>query len=222
MTRSPFFLRPLLALLLAGGVQAAGAAQIQLYESGPAEDAAFLRFVNGGDAVMDVSAKGSKARLTLDAAHPASDFMPVRAKTNVQGTLSSGGKQANVDVAVQPGEFLTVVGLPDGAKLVREQPDDFNALKVSLGFYNLDPSCADAGLLAAGRNVAIFEQVAQGGAARRQVNPVALQVVASCGGQPSGKALDLGVLQAGDRHTVLLLPSAKGPRLLHAPDKTSF
>ena len=46
-------------------------------------------------------------------------------------------------------------------------------------------------------------------------------VRASCGGQPAGQELDLGALQAGDRHTVFLLPSAQGPRLLHAADQTA-
>ena len=71
------------------------------------------------------------------------------------------------------------------------------------------------------RNLAMFEHVADGGAARRLVKPGSLKVRASCGGQPAGQELDLGALQAGERHTVFLLPSAQGPRLLHAPDQTA-
>ncbi len=213
------------ALTLALGVQAADAATIQLYETGPAEDASFVRFVNGGEGQLDVTAKGSQARIKLDARQPVSDFMPVRAGTKMQGTLDASGRKREVDIAVQPGEFASVIGLPGKdvpqAVIMREQPDDFNALKVSIGFYNADASCTDAGLLAAGRNVAMFEHVAQGAVARRQVNPVALSVVASCGGKATGNTLDLGTLQAGDRHTVFLLPSAGGPRLLHAVDKTA-
>lgn len=213
----------MLAAALALVHTASMGAQIELYETGPAEDASFVRFVNGGATPMEIIAKGSQARVQLDAAHSVSDFLPVRAGTQIGGTLASGDLRQDVAISVKPGEFATVVGITaEGGKLqavvVREQPDDFNALKASVGFYNLDASCADAGLLAAGRNVAIFEHVADAAAARRQVNPVALAVQASCGGKPAGTALDLGNLQAGERHTVLLLPSANGPRLLHAVD----
>lgn len=217
--------RTLGALTLLLCAHAAGAATIQLYETGPAEDASFVRFVNGGTDEVDVSAKGSQARIKLDAQQPVSDFMPVRAGATMQGTLESGARKQNVDISVQPGEFASVVGLPtkDGlqAVIMREQPDDFNALKVSIGFYNLDPGCADAGMLAAVRNVAMFEHVANGSVARRQVNAVPLSVIASCGGKPTGTAVDLGTLQAGERHTLFLLPSSSGPRLLHALDKTA-
>ncbi len=222
---SLFLSRGLAALSFALAAGVAGAAQIQLYETGPAEDASFVRFVNSGAEPMAVSAKGSQARIQLDAAHPASDFMPVKAGAKMQGLLESGGRKQEVDISVQPGEFASVVGLPgkDGlqARIVREQPEDFNALKVSVGFYNLDPSCADAGLLAVPRNLAMFEHVADGAVARRLVNPVSLKVRASCGGQPAGQELDLGALQAGERHTVFLLPSAQGSRLLHAADQTA-
>ena len=80
-----------LSFALAAGV--AGAAQIQLYETGPAEDASFVRFVNAGTEPMAVSAKGSQARIQLDAAHPASDFMPVKAGAKMQGLLESAGRK---------------------------------------------------------------------------------------------------------------------------------
>lgn len=215
------FILALAAALAAHGVS--HAAQMELYETGPAQDASFLRFVNGGTMSMDVSASGSQARITLDGKQPASNFLPVRAGAALQGTLTSGAAKQVVSVTAQPGEFVSVVGVAaaDGtlrSVTLREQPDDFNALKASLGFYNLDSACANAGLMAAGRNVAIFERVADGATARRQVNPVALSVQPSCGGKPVGQPLDLGTLQAGERYTVFLLPSAQGPRLLRAVD----
>ncbi len=216
-------LRGALGLTLALLAPVAMSATIQLYETGPAEDAAFVRFVNGGEQPMGVSAKGSQGRIEVDAAEPVSAFMPVRGGARMQGRLESARQGQDLDVTVQPGEFASVVGLPgkDGLQtvVVREQPDDFNAAKVSIAFYNLDAGCADAGLVAAPRNLALFERVPQGQAARRLVNPVALNVSASCGGQVLPQVLELGTLQAGDRHTVFLLPSAQGPRLLHAEDR---
>lgn len=52
--------------------------------------------------------------------------------------------------------------LPDGAGtskvVVREQPDDFNGLKASLAFFNVDASCADASLRPAGRTADLFKR----------------------------------------------------------------
>jgi len=115
-----------------------------------------------------------------------------------------------------------VIGLGNGKELrlvtLREQPDDFNALKASLAFYSLDGSCANAGLQAAGRNVDIFKDVAEGSLQRRSINPLKLSVQLRCGGAAVGQPLDLGQLAAGQRYTLFLVPSAQGPRLFQAVD----
>lgn len=140
----------------------------------------------------------------------------------IKGTLALAGLQQALDVSVQPGEFATVVGVPDGNALrlvtVREQPDDFNALKASLAFYSLDANCTQPSLRSASGNVAIFKDVADGTAQRRSINPLKLAVQLTCGGAPRGDALDLGQLAAGQRYTVLLAPGAQGPRLYQAQD----
>ncbi|MDF0734244.1 alginate O-acetyltransferase AlgF [Pseudomonas entomophila] len=207
----------LAALLCLGGAQAA---EIPLYPTGPSEDAAFLRFFNAGAAELRLSA-GNGAGLSLPAGS-ASDFLTVPAGKPIEGQLALAGQQQALKVSVAPGEFATVVGLPEAKGLrlvtVREQPDDFNALKASLAFYSLDPSCAQPGLASAGKNVAIFKDVADGTAQRRSINPLKLSVQLTCAGAPSGAALDLGQLAAGQRYTVFLAPSAQGPRLFQARD----
>jgi len=213
----------LAAALAALALPAARAADIALYETGPAEDSSFIRFVNGGREPLEVEASGSKARVELPADRPATDFLPIRAGAPIGGTLAGAGGRHDVSVTVQPGEFVSIVGVPGPGRefrivTVRELPDDFNALKASVAFYNLDGGCADAALLAAGRNVVLFDKVPQGESARRQVNPVALQVQLSCAGQPAGPALDLGALEAGQRYTVFLVPSEDGPRIFQATD----
>lgn len=214
---------PCIRLALAGAALAAScaqAAQIELYETGPAEDSSFLRFVNAGEESLDVTAEGSKARIALGAQDPASDFMAVRANATIRGTLLRGKEQSPVTLEVQPGQFATVIGVgtPLKAEVLREEPDDFNALKASLGFYAVDATCRDAALLASPRNVAIFENVADRSVQRRVINPVALAVQLRCGGKPSGEPLDLGTLEAGERYTVFLVPGANGPRLFRAVD----
>ncbi|TBU76921.1 alginate O-acetyltransferase AlgF [Phytopseudomonas daroniae] len=203
--------------------QAGHAAGIPLYPTGPSEDAAFLRFVNAGEGALELAAAGSEARLRLEGEERVSDFLTVPAGRAVKGSLSRGGQRHELDVTVEPGEFTTVVGLPGaGAALelatVREQPDDFNALKASLAFYSLDGRCADAGLRVAGRSVEIFTAVAEGSVQRRSINPVNLSVQLSCAGAPAGEALALGELRAGERYSVFLVPSSEGPRLFQAKD----
>ena len=197
------------------------AAEIPLYPTGPSEDSAFLRFFNAGETPLELNAANG-ASLRLAGEQRASDFLTVPAGKPIQGSLKQGDAQQALDVSVEPGEFATVVGIPAAQGLnlvtVREQPDDFNALKASLAFYSLDGSCANAGLQAAGRNVDIFKDVAEGSLQRRSINPLKLSVQLRCGGAAVGQPLDLGQLAAGQRYTLFLVPSAQGPRLFQAVD----
>jgi len=201
------------------------AADIPLYPTGPAEDAAFIRFVNGGAEPLQVIAQKGQPPLTLEAGQPVSPFYPVATRSAIKGTLASGKTQLPVEVKAQPGEFVTVVALP-GAKGMRlvsvhDLADDFNGLKASLGFFNLDGSCADARLRPAGRNADLFKGVTQGHLQRRSINPVKLSVQLVCADANVGAVLDLGELKPGERYSVFLLPSPSGPRLLAATDTLS-
>lgn len=197
-------------------------ADIPLYPTGPAEDAAFIRFVNGGAEPVQVIAQKGQPPLKLDAAKPVSPFYPVNAGGVIRGTLAGGQKQLPIEVKAQPGEFATVVALPDAKGIkqvtVHDMPDDFNGLKASVGFFNLDPGCKDAALRPAGRTADLFKGVAVGKLQRRAINPVKLSVQLVCANANVGPALDLGELKAGERYSVLLLPSPTGPRLLAATD----
>lgn len=201
---------------------------IPLYETGPSEDASFIRFVNGTEAALSVKAAGAKSSLALTTEKPASDFMPVRADRELKGEFQQGKTALPTATAVQAGEFATVIVVSEGkaglkTQTLRESPDDFNALKASLAFYNLDSSCADASLKAAGRNAVIFKNVAAGSVSeRRQINPVALGVQLLCGGQDTGEPLTLGTLEAGERYSIFLVPSPKGPRIFQATDTVAF
>mgnify|MGYP002759807164 CR=1 FL=1 len=213
--------RTLLALPLALAA-AAASAEVALYPTGPSEDSAFLRFVNVAPGALKMAASGSKASLDLDDAKKVSDYLPVPANKAIKGTLSRAGQTSALDLQVAPGEFATVFAFDDGGKIsqrvVREQPDDFNALKASLAFVSLDPACQGASLRPAGRNAELFKDAADGSVQRRSINPVKLSVQLACAGAPVGEPLDLGELKAGERYSVMLLPSAKGPHLLGATD----
>ncbi|MEI2414860.1 alginate O-acetyltransferase AlgF [Orrella sp. JC864] len=217
---------PTLGALLGAAALCAGAAQAAepaLYETGPAQDSSFIRFIDAGAQGLEVTARGSQARLTLDSGQPASPFMAVGAGKPVQGSLRSGQDSREVSVSVEPGQFVSVIATraPQGGLetvVLHEQPDDFNALRASVAFYNLDAQCPEAALQVAGRDARLFENVAHGQAVRRQVNPVALSLQALCGGQPSGEPLQMGTLAAGERYTVILARQDGGARLFHVID----
>jgi hypothetical protein len=217
----------LFALLLAAPLAAVQAADIPLYPTGPSEDSSFVRFVNTSELPLSLEAAGSKASLALPPAKPASDFQPVAANKALVGSLVAGSQRVPVDVTVKPGEFVSVFGLvsPKGelsVKVVRELPEDFNALRASLAFYNLDGACAQAGLKAAGRDVDVFTDVftdvPNGVAKRRFVNPVALSVQLVCAGKPQGAPLALGTLAPGQRYSVFAVPAAGGARTIFTND----
>jgi alginate O-acetyltransferase complex protein AlgF len=215
---SRYLISVMLAVLSAGSLQAE---EIALYPTGPSEDSAFLRFFNSLDTPLELSA-GNGASLSLAGEQRASDFLTVPADKAITGSLKQNAQQHALDIRVAPGEFASVVALNDEQGLryvtLREQPDDFNALKASLAIYNLAGSCANAGVQAAGRKVDIFKDVAEGSVQRRSINPLALAVQLTCAGVPQGPAVELGQLAAGQRYSLFLVPTAQGPRLLPAQD----
>lgn len=208
-------------LVLAASCAAADAQPTNLYRAGPTADSSFLRFVNGAGG--DVSASSAAGTVTLTAQQPSTAFSPVQSKWPVKGMLAKDGKQVPINLQLQPSEFVTVVALtgPDGltSHVVREQPDDFNALKTSLAFANLaSQTCAAAGLKVAGRETFLFDKVTSAEPQRRLLNPVKLSVQLTCANKSIGAPLALGQLEAGERYSVLVVPDATGARLLFTHD----
>lgn len=200
----------------------AHAADIPLYPTGPAQDSAFLRFVNGGSSVLELQADGSAASLKLDG-NQVSSYLPVPGGKPITGRLLQNTHSSPLAQTIAPGEFVTLLALPDSATgmrqlVVRDQPDDFNALQASLAFISADNACVTPTLRPSGMTLDLFKNVAEGSLQRRSINPMRLTVQLFCADQPTGTPLDLGQLLAGERYSVLLLPSAEGPRLLGTLD----
>jgi len=199
------------------------AADIALYPTGPSQDSAFVRFINGTDTNLSVAAGETKAKIALNVNEPASKYYPVGSKAKITGEFSSGKVSSPISLNVKPSEFATVVALANGSNLkqviVKEQPDDFNALKSSLALYNLSSAgCTSAGLLVVDRSVSLFEKVQSGTLQRRLINPVSLSVQLTCNTKPTGKVLDLGLLQAGQRYSIFAVPTTDSPRIFFATD----
>lgn len=197
-------------------------AQDDLYPTGPAEDSAFLRFVDGDAKGLRVVASGSKSELRLDAGHRASQFLSVAGGSQISGQLRTGVSQSKVDLTLKPGEFITVVGVTvDGALqalTLRETPEDFSAVKASVAFYNMNTQCSPATLQVAGRTVNLFDGITHGDSIRRQVNPVKLAVQLLCSGAPTGDPVDMGTLVAGERYSIFLAPGDPATRFFYVMD----
>lgn len=199
------------------------AADIPLYPTGPSQDSAFVRFINGTDTNFSVVAGDTKSKIALNVNEPPSKYYPVSSKAKITGEFSNGKVSSPISLTVKPGEFATVVALANGSNIkqviVKEQPDDFNALKSSLALYNLSSSgCASAGLLVVDRAISLFEKVKDGTLQRRLINPVSLSVQLTCNAKPVGKVLELGLLQAGQRYSIFAVPASDSPRIFFARD----
>jgi hypothetical protein len=201
----------------------ASALEIPLYATGPSKDAAFVRFVNAGNAPMQVKAVGSsKSGISLSATQSVSPFYPVRGNDIVKGLFKSMRLRSDIALNVKPGEFATVIAMPGESvikqTILRETPEDFNALKVSLALYNLDAKCNAARLNVLGRSVSLFDNVPSGTLQRRALNPVSIGVQLICNGLATSAKLELGELQAGQRYSIFVLAQGLGSKLLIATD----
>jgi hypothetical protein len=218
-----FALQFLLPALISSIACLAHAAEVPLYASGPSEDSAFVRFVNGTDTNLSVVAGETKAKIALNSNESASKYYPVGSKAKITGEFSNGKVSSPISLTVKPSEFATVVALANDSNLkqviVKEQPDDFNALKSSVALYNLSSaSCASAGLLVVDRAISLFEKVKVGTLQRRLINPVSLSVQLTCNAKPVGKVLELGLLQAGQRYSIFAVPASDSPRIFFTRD----
>lgn len=202
-------------------------AQIALYPTGPSQDSAYLRFVNASESALELAPEGSSATLKLEGSKAVTDFIPVPGGQTIKGTLSRDGNRVPLDVSVAAGDFATVFALDDGHKgikqvVVSEAFDIPNQLKASLALFNADPACTDAKVNLADRDVDLFQKAPEGNPRRQELNPRAsLAVQLMCAGAKVGAAVELGPLEANKRYSLLLLPSAAGPRLLTATDTVS-
>ncbi len=196
----------LLGLLTLGSAHAAPS----LYSTGPDEPTAYVRFVNAGGQ----QARLGKEAVALEGQGGATPFQPVRADRPLEGAVQLGDARIILDDRLPEGQFLTVVlasGKEAAAQRFTDVVDDFNAAKASITVYNAAPACASAALSVQGRELRIVQDVVPGQWSRRQVNPVQLALELDCGaGQPRVAVPASGLLQAGERYSLIVTESGQG------------
>jgi alginate O-acetyltransferase complex protein AlgF len=221
--------KKLLAAAIAGAAAVAPAARADtaLYETGPAQDSSFVRFVNAAGARAKVlSAKGAAiTELGAQGAASVSPYYPAIAGKRLEAAVQVGVARVQAAVVAKPGEYVTVVIVPAAAggleaRLVREAPTDYSAARVSLSLSNLDGRCAKAAMAGGAQGARIVGDVPPFGVARRQVNPVKLAVQVECDGRPAA-TVDLSQLEAGGRYSVFLAPAGAARQAFFVRDATS-
>ncbi len=212
-------------VLAAGLVASASAPALQetkLYDTGPDVISGYVRFVNAAAGMVAVSTSGGgKLELGVADAERIGRFQAVPARQKLSAQVRAGDKSGEVEITVDPDEFVTLAVLADATTLaLRDKPQDFNALKADIAFYNADPDCA-GGLMKAGQKKAVvFSGIAPGALARRSVNPVQAVIEAACGETSAGAPVDLGTLNAGGRYSLIVIPDgAGGHRLIGSEDQ---
>lgn len=183
-------------------------AEPQLYETGPSEESSYVRFVNATENTIEIISSNGSAKVELNANTDgrASHFFTVKAASKLTATLQGKGRKGSVEVTGKPWEYITVAIFPDATAklrtmLVRETPDDFNAMRASVSLFNLDASCT-ATMQGGAKKATILEGVKPFTVQRRLINPVNLSATVGCGGQNT--KVDLGQLEAGGRYSVFL------------------
>jgi alginate O-acetyltransferase complex protein AlgF len=218
------FLWPLtISILLSFAATSAARADGRLYPSGPPNGVAYLRFANLAAGDVTIVSPAAKIAIPADDAHRVREFDPVTPGVALTGSAQLGGAAKPIDVTLAQNEFVTVAvtGTADNLQVVvlREVPSDFNALKSSLGLFNLDPGCASAQLVAGDNHLAVVSDVAPGAVGRRLVNPVNAELAVSCGDPAQFVPAKLGQLTAGDRYSVFVVNSAAGRQVVAQRDE---
>ncbi|MFZ6757825.1 cell division protein FtsQ [Undibacterium sp. Ji50W] len=218
-------MKKLIVACLGSMLAMAAHADNPLYETGPAQDSSFVRFLNASEDKASVVNGAAKVALAAHGDGRVSRFYPVKAGAKLAANVQVGAAKTAVEVVAKPGEFVTIAIVNKGTGIetviIKESPTDFNASRSSLALLNLDTSCAVAGLNVAVKNTPILDAVKPATVQRRLVNPISLKAQAMCDAKAEGKTVDLGQLQAGERYSVVVMPGKKGRQTFFVRDSTS-
>lgn len=195
-----------------------GPAQAQdiarLYAAQAPAGSAYVRVVNASTQPLQVEFGGK--RESLDGAkRQVSDYRIIDAAAAMP--VKANGKRL-APVALKPGSFNTLIVSAGKATLVADATDTRNDLKAELRFYNLVAGC-DAGL-ALLQGPVVFSGVGYQADAKRNINPVKAELVASCQGGATSHPFAMPALKAGDHVSFFLSGDNQNLRLAGQVDAT--
>ncbi|GGC03302.1 hypothetical protein GCM10007205_10660 [Oxalicibacterium flavum] len=183
----------------------------QLYAAKPPAGSSFVRVVNMDSSVLQIRI-ASGAPNKLERHQIVSDYAIVRKSGDVNVTLN--GQSANVPV--KPGTYVTLVPKQREGRLIFDVLDDTHdrqdGLKATLHFYNLASACPVGRLEIVPSATALFKEVKQGNAIKRDVNPVSAKLNAGCD-EAMSNVVELPELRPGDHYSFFMLGTNKKPVL---------
>lgn len=202
------------ALFLLGwaGMFSTALAAPALYSTGPGEASAYIRFVNLTSQPVSLGA----AEQVLEGMQ-ASDFQTVTSGKALGGVIRSGEQSLLLQDSLPEGAFLTVAIVESQGSLSMnrflDEVSDFSAKRSSVSLYHAAPDCGLADVKVQGRDLRLVQGVAYGQVMRRQFNPAELNLEVVCAEQTSPIPVpSQGMLEPGERYSILLYQNAEGKR----------
>ncbi|RYE87398.1 MAG: hypothetical protein EOP19_04375 [Hyphomicrobiales bacterium] len=155
------------------------AAEGGLYDAPPPPDAAFVRVLNAGDAGgLDVTV--SSASFSVGAG----SLTPYEFVT--KGSYDAAWASSKLPLSVEAQKFYTIIVPADGSEAkVVEDKALANPARAGLYFYNATAKPLQLDAKVNGKQAAIFQDVAPGETAFREVNPFEVAFVVVDGGTPA-------------------------------------
>lgn len=208
--------RAALLLALLAGTAAPAAAQNEVYDPEPPRGSAYLRFVNGLRAPVELRPDfGPVLRLGAGTADRVAPYQVVERVVGRALAVEAreGSRSGRASLSAPADGFVTVLvhaGADGAIRLTAVNEEmNFNRARVRLGFYNMMPGCEGAGLRLEPTGPAVFEGVPQGEGRQRTVNAVRAPVRATCA-SGTGAGFTLDGLEAGSSFSTWLVPGTDG------------
>ena len=196
----------LATIVLSAGLAATAPVQAGeggLYDAPPPPDAAFVRVLNAGDAgTLDVTVSNTAYSVGAGALSPY-EFV-------TKGSYDASWASTKLPLTVEAQKFYTIIVPSDGTEpKVVEDAALANPARAGLYFYNATEKPLQLDAKVNGKQAAIFEDVAPGETAFREVNPFEVAFVVVDGGAPAFE-LPATAMVRQQGTSVVAIPAADG------------
>lgn len=207
--------RPVLGLALALGLATPVlAAEGGLYDAPPPPDAAFVRVLNAGDSGgLEVTVADASFSVGAGALSPY-EFV-------TKGSYDAAWASTSLPLTVEAQKYYTIIVPSDGAEpKVVEDKALANPARAGLYFYNATEKPLQLDAKVNGKQAAIFEDVAPGETAFREVNPFEVAFVVVDGGAPAVE-LPATAMVRQQGTSVVAIPAADGVTAIQSVNTVS-
>lgn len=192
-----------------------------LYDPEPPSDSAYVRVIHASrDEAIDIAVDG-QPRIRKLSSGDASDYLVMGAGKRSLAVYSAGQKKpvltTSVDVVRgQPMTLAFTAMKTDSVPLVFMDKVNSNKLKALLTFYHVDQKAGKLDLLSADGNTKVFSDVAYGSSSSIQVNPIAIDLMATKSGDKAKFASASLTMTQGGNYSMILLPGDGKTAVLRA------